>query len=73
MKRWTFLSVCVIGLATIALMLILATTSLGHEPLAGFKPATLEAQQDPPTVVAVTPSEAPNNLDTTITITNLRR
>jgi photosystem II stability/assembly factor-like uncharacterized protein len=58
MERKLLLSVCLASLAAIVLVLFLNTTSLGNEP-----------QQDSPTVLAVSPNEAPNNLDTTIVIT----
>jgi photosystem II stability/assembly factor-like uncharacterized protein len=69
MKRWSFFVVCVAGLATIALALLLNTPALGQEFLAGVPPAGPGMRQNAPALMALNPDEAPNNLDTTIVVT----
>jgi photosystem II stability/assembly factor-like uncharacterized protein len=69
MKRWSFFAACMAGLSLIVLALFLNTPAQGQEPQASVQSRRPAIRQDPPTILAISPDEASNNLDTTIVIT----
>lgn len=69
MKRGIVFFACTVGLLSLTLILLFAVAVWGMDPGSTAIVDLVDVRQSPPIILTVAPNEAPNNLDTTITIT----